>query len=293
MKLITLKNKIITVVEPMYIEILNDDLVGFAHTTSREMLDYLFLSYGSITALDIEQNFENMRKAWDPQHPVETLFKQIQDCVDFTEAGGVTIGAAHKLSYAYSKIFKSGKFNNACCRWYETIEADKTWNNLKIHVAAAYLQHRQMQGETVGAQGYANEAVAQSEDDLAEQALGAFANSATTTAVYLGVVAQLAEANSRLTKQLEDNATSLKEVKALLKKERAERANSGNYERPPHHNCTPSSDNYCWSHGYKVARTHTSQTCMYPKDGHQRETTKTKKHGSIPSQQGLTFGGNI
>jgi hypothetical protein len=60
---IALKKQIITVVKPMYIEILNDDLVGFANTTSRDMLDHLFLSYGSITAVDIEQNFENMRTA--------------------------------------------------------------------------------------------------------------------------------------------------------------------------------------------------------------------------------------
>jgi hypothetical protein len=138
------------VVEPMYIEILNDDLVGLANTTSRDMLDHLFLSYGSITAVDIEQNFENMRKSWDPQQPVETLFKQIQDCVDFTEAGGVAIGASQKNSSDYSKIFKSGKYNSACCRWDEKLEADKTWNNFKIHFAAAYRRHRQMQEETVG-----------------------------------------------------------------------------------------------------------------------------------------------
>jgi hypothetical protein len=47
----------------MYIGILNGDLVGFANTTSRDILDQLFLSYGRITAVDIEQNFENMRKA--------------------------------------------------------------------------------------------------------------------------------------------------------------------------------------------------------------------------------------
>jgi type VI protein secretion system component VasK len=90
----------------MYIEILNDYLVEFASTTSRNMLDHLFLSNGSITAVDIEQNFENMRKAWDPQQPVETLFKQIQDCVDFAESRGVAIGASQKLSSAYSNIFK-------------------------------------------------------------------------------------------------------------------------------------------------------------------------------------------
>jgi hypothetical protein len=147
----TLKKHIITVVEPMYIEILNDDLVGFAHTTSRDMLHHLFLSYGRITAVGIEKNFENMRKAWDPQQPVESLFGNIQYCVNFAEAGGVTIGTAQKLSSAFSKIFKSLKFNSPCRRWDEKIEADKTWNNFKIHFAAAYRQHRQMQGETVGA----------------------------------------------------------------------------------------------------------------------------------------------
>jgi hypothetical protein len=121
----------------MYIEILNDDLIGFANTNSRYMRYHLFLSYGCITAVDIEQNFENMRRAWDPHKPVETLFKQIQECAEFAEAGGVIIGAAQKLSSAYSKIFKTGKFNSDCRRWDEKVEADKTWNNLKINFAAA------------------------------------------------------------------------------------------------------------------------------------------------------------
>jgi hypothetical protein len=74
-----LKKQIIMVFEPLY--------VGFAKTTARDILEHLFLSYGSITAFDLEHNFENIQKAWDPQHPVETLFKQIQDCVDYAEAG--------------------------------------------------------------------------------------------------------------------------------------------------------------------------------------------------------------
>jgi hypothetical protein len=61
-----------------------------------------------------------------------------------------------------------------------------------------------------------------------------------------GVVAQLTESNSRLTKQIEDNTTALKEVKTLLKKDQAERANGGNSERTPRLTFTPSSDTYCW-----------------------------------------------
>jgi hypothetical protein len=32
--------------------------------------------------------------------------------------------------------------------------------------------------------------------------------------------------------------------------------------------------NYCWSHGYDVAETHTSATCMYKKNGHQVNATR-------------------
>jgi hypothetical protein len=56
------------------------------------MLDHLFETYRNITAVDLEINFEHMRRAWDPQQPAESLFKQIQDCADYSEAGGVLIG---------------------------------------------------------------------------------------------------------------------------------------------------------------------------------------------------------
>jgi hypothetical protein len=84
-----LTKQIITVFEPMYLDILNDEMVGFANTTAREMLDHLFLAYGNITAVDLENNSEQMHKAWDPQQPVETLFKKIQDCDESSDAGGI------------------------------------------------------------------------------------------------------------------------------------------------------------------------------------------------------------
>jgi hypothetical protein len=195
-------------------------------------------------------------------------------------SAGLRLERQKNFPLPIQKIFKSGKFNSACLRWDEEVKTDKTWNNFKIHFAAAYRQHRQIEGETVGAQGFDNATVTQaSEDDLAEQALGDFSNLATATAVDRNAVAQLTETSSRLAKQLEDNATSLKEVNAMLKKERTERASGGNSERPPRRSFTPSSDSYCWSHGYKVARIHRIQTFMYPKEGHQREATKAANMG--------------
>jgi hypothetical protein len=83
-----LKKQIISVFEPIYLDISNDNMVGYANISARYMLDHLFETYGNITAVDLEINFEHMRRDWDPQQPVESLFKQIQYCADYSEAWG-------------------------------------------------------------------------------------------------------------------------------------------------------------------------------------------------------------
>jgi hypothetical protein len=79
-----LKKQVISIFEPMYLDILNDKMVSYANISARDMLGHLFETYSNITAVDLEINFEHMRQAWDPQQPVESLFKQIQDCAEYS-----------------------------------------------------------------------------------------------------------------------------------------------------------------------------------------------------------------
>jgi hypothetical protein len=227
----------------MYLDILNDNMVVYANISSIGMLDHLFKTYGNITAVDLEINFEHMRRAWDPQQPVETLFKQIQYCADYSEAGGVLIGHPQQINVGYSNIFATGHFMSACRRWNVKLTIEKTWTQLKSHFAAAHCQHKQMQGESSATADYhsANSAVTHNEDHMVEATIGALANLATATAADQGVVAALTQANSRLAKQLEENSTELRELKALLKKERSEKRGQRSFN--------PSPSNYCWTHG--------------------------------------------
>jgi hypothetical protein len=109
------------------------------------------------------------------------------------------------------------------------------------------------------------------EDHMAEGTIGALANLATAKAADRGVVAALTQANSRLAKQLEGNSSELRELKALLNQERR-------YKRGPR-SFHPSSSNYCWTHGYKVGKTHNSLTCNTPKPGHIAEATRAENMG--------------
>jgi hypothetical protein len=139
----------------MYLEILNDNMVGYANISARDMC-----------------------RAWDPQQPVETLFKQIQDCADYSEAGGVPIDHSQQINVGYAKIFATGHFMSAFRRWNEKPSAEKTWTHFKSHFAAAHRQHKQMQGESAATAGYhsANAAMTQNEDQMAEATIGALAN---------------------------------------------------------------------------------------------------------------------
>jgi hypothetical protein len=143
----------------------------------------------------------------------------------------------------------------------------KTWTQFESHFAAAHRQHKQMQGESAATAGYhsANAAVTQNEDQKAETTIGALANLATATAADRGVVTALTQANSHLAKQLEDNFSELRELKALLKKERSEKRGQRSFN--------PSPSNYCWTHGYNVGSTHTSLTCKLPKPCHKKDAT--------------------
>jgi hypothetical protein len=241
--------------------------------SAKDMLDHLFDTYGNITAVDLEINVEHMRRAWDPQQPVESLFKQIQDCADYSEAGGVLIDHRQKINVGYAKIFATGHFIIACRRWNEKHTIEKTWTQFKSHFATAHRQHKQMQGESAARAGYhsVNAAVTHNEDQMAEATIGALANLATATAADRGVVAALTQANSRLVKQMEGNSSELRELKALLKKERSEKRGQRSFN--------PSPSNYCWNHGYKVGRTHTSLTCNTTKPGHKTEATRADNMG--------------
>jgi hypothetical protein len=57
-------------------------MVGCANISERDMMDHLFETYGNITAVDLEINYEHMRWDWDPEHPVEPLFSVLRSVMN-------------------------------------------------------------------------------------------------------------------------------------------------------------------------------------------------------------------
>jgi hypothetical protein len=135
------------------LDVFNDEMVGFFNISDWVVLDQSFTTYRKITAVDLENNFEHIRRSWGPHQLVESFFKQIKDFADYSEAGGVLIGHPQQINVGYANIFATGHFMSACRRWSEKPHAENTWAQFKAHFSAAHRQHKQMQGESATTAG--------------------------------------------------------------------------------------------------------------------------------------------
>jgi putative hemolysin len=162
---------------------------------------------------------------------------------------------------------------SSCRRWSKKLTTEQTWTHFKSHFAAAHRQHKQIQGGTAAHAGFhsANTAMTQNEDQMAEATIGDLANLVTATASDRGVVAALTQSSSRLVKQLKNTTSELRELKAMLHQERCDKRGPSGFKA--------SASNYCWNHGYKLSKTHTSLTCNTHNLGHKTEATRTDNMG--------------
>jgi hypothetical protein len=103
------------------------------------------------------------------------LLKHIQDYVDFSEAGGVTIWASQQISVDYTQVFGTGILMSACHGWNENEDADRTLIDFKTQFDASYDQHKKTQGESATTSGcHATHVdVAKTEDEMADATTGA------------------------------------------------------------------------------------------------------------------------
>jgi len=271
-----LKQQIIQAVGDLYLRSLKHRITGYANVTTREILDHLYQAYGTLTPQDLQHVDNQMKKQYDPYTPIENLFDQIEEAVDIASAANAPYAPKQVVNIAYNIIFHTEVFHPACRDWRKRPDAQKTWGNFKIHFTEAHIDFRSVQYQNPYAS--ANSATPETHEDTAhslpEETASALANLATATAADRAAVAALTTTNEHLTKQLTDITEQL--TRALEKIATLETSLSSVrcYPTPTHQPSTPSTmRNYCWTHGFRVGKNHTSMTCRTPKEGHQRGAT--------------------
>jgi hypothetical protein len=108
-----------------YLNAISNEVVSYANCTSIDLLTHLLTFYAMIAPIELTQNYERLNTPYDPNQPAKTLFQQIQDARAFAVTGGQPYGAAMIVNVAYTLMFNTGLFPDACRIWQSRAIAAK------------------------------------------------------------------------------------------------------------------------------------------------------------------------
>jgi hypothetical protein len=262
-----LKKQLTEAIEPVYLRSQRDRHVGFANKTLRELFAFLFQAYGQLTPQTLVDNQASMQKPWDPNTPFETLIEQIEDAMEVADAATQAYTDAQVLTLAYTLVYNTGLYFDECKAWNAKSAADKTWDLFKLFFLQAQAELRLQQTATSSRNGFS--AFVNDQENETNETL---ANIATAQAADRQAFCQLVTTNSELAEQLRTALTDISSLKNMVLNKQPRKP------RKPH-------NSYCWTHGFRVADDHTSQSCKNQQAGHQSSATKDNTMGGSTAGQ--------
>ena len=132
-----LKQLLLGAVDDIFVNALSNTHIGYANTTTLQLITHLYDNYGKITDADLRKNQETMVENLDTNLPIETFYHRIEDCVAFAAAGNTPFTPQQVVSTAFHTIQQSGIMVEDVREWRRKPAQDKTWPNLKIHFSRA------------------------------------------------------------------------------------------------------------------------------------------------------------
>jgi hypothetical protein len=195
------------------------------------MLTNLFTNYAQIDNLAMDDVETNIRKQWDPNTPIESMYKQIQTNCDIAEMANQVYSAAQKLSFAYTLVFKTRMYFKACKEWDAKPAADTTWANFKLHFKEEQTRLDRQQCTTQqGGYHSANAALAtQAAESVAQIIASANAKRAAECAALLEISNQQANAATTAGSKYEEKMLEMQSMILELQKQVASFAK----QKPP------------------------------------------------------------
>jgi hypothetical protein len=198
----------------VYLNALSDKIVDYTNFTSLQLLAHRLTYYAIIAPTELTQNYERLNAPYDPNQPIETIFQQVQDARAFAVVGGQPYGAAMIVNVAYTLVFNTGLFPDACRVWQSRAIAGKTWAQFKIDFATAHREFH-LANQTAQQSGFhsANMMIEQGREETMQGTVDAIAQLATSTASDRGTVATLTTTNAKLATQLEAAQAQIAQLK--------------------------------------------------------------------------------
>lgn len=137
----TLKQQILTAVSHIFLNTLEDDLMGYSNVDAVDMLDHLAAKYATITSDDIKRNQATLSAPWNPDTEIKDLWLQINQAqlfsLDADNNNTHEISNETVIHLALVMFEKEQLFITYCDMWRNRDKSDCTLTMFQNHFEKA------------------------------------------------------------------------------------------------------------------------------------------------------------
>ena len=277
------------VVDEVWYNDLKDADTFYTKVTALEIISFLDANSGGLHAIDMISLRTNMHQYYGQADGIPQYIIMLEDAQKKAKRAGMPIADIELVMMASAAVLAAQHFPREVDDWEGLPSPSRTWVAWKTAFRLAHLK-RQRQilasggGEPLGGAHGVLPAAAPAIGRL-ETALDNLALAATNDTA---VLQQLTAANLVLTATI---ATLTATNKKLVDAGRGRGTPAGGTPagKPAEggrSTKTPHPGNYCWTHGHRISREHTSATCANKATGHRDDATAANTFGGSEKDKG-------
>jgi hypothetical protein len=243
------RSQILAAINPTYYNTLEDTVFGYANVEVIDLLNHLTNAYADVNASDLEKNRAQLANPWNPDEPMEKLWKRTLTIRQVATTAGDPISDTATMALTLQALKKAGVYSHAITTWKDKPAIDQTWGNFQTHFSRQdKIRRDDLTAEAAGYHG-ANKA-----SELPSPA----SNDNPVAALQL----QIADLQAAFRAGVQPPA----------------KPEPMTDEKAP---CSSADTElwWCWSHGLSNKAGHDSARCHNIKEGHQRKATLMNRMG--------------
>jgi hypothetical protein len=111
----------------------------------KDLLKYLFDTYGKITPEDVLESEDKFTQDWDGDEAFEVIIERINTCIEFAKEAESAYTDKQVMDRALAIVAKTGLYADDLKLWRKRPAGEQTWKEFQEFMLAAQTEFRQQQ----------------------------------------------------------------------------------------------------------------------------------------------------
>ena len=285
---------------PHYLKCYRNNYSNKINTPIRDILADLFRTYGALDEGKLADKEAHLRsRIFDIQQPLVEMYNVVEDLQKIATASSSPYTDRQLVGIGMQLIRNMNDYEKARGKWMAKTNADKTWQNFKLHFDDAYQYIISVRGETMQNTHYQQQAnmisdilaavnkkseedkaqIIQLVDDAKSSILSAVSTVPSIHMLANEVTSEITPPSAPSVNITQQDQIQLKILQILERIDKKLDNNTTSSTASPKRKRRVM-DCYCWTHG---AGNHTSTDCRNKREGHKDNATFSNRMGGSKS----------